>query len=421
MLSIHKVLLAAAFSALTVHDAVAQDATPLKQFYDAAWARQPEAQAHALRAEAALAERASADGWLAGPPALELSALSGQGGNGDGRREYGIGVTMPLWLPGERDAAGALAEAGLRANDGRLLAAQLRTAAEVRDAYWDWRRARVELALGRERLAGARALAADVARRVAAGDLARADQHQADGAQAGAEATLAAAESALAASTRQLAALTGAPPADSDDDDDGDDDDGLPAFEADPAARADEEALAAQHPLVQEARARAEIASQAARLAGVQRRANPELGLSTTRERDAAGADWQQTVTIGLRFPLGSDARGRARLAAAWAETAEAEARLRLAQEQVLPAIATARARANAARTQVAAAQRRARLARASRDFFDHAFRLGETDLPTRLRVGLEASDAERELAGARVELGAAISTLRQAMGLLPE
>ncbi|MDR0716402.1 MAG: TolC family protein [Azoarcus sp.] len=413
MLPIHKALLAATLSALAVHDAVAQDATPLKQFYEAAWARQPEAQSRALRAEAALAERANADGWLAGPPALELSALTGQAGGDNGRREYSLGVVMPLWLPGEHDAAGALAEAGLRADDSRLRAAQLRTAAEVRDAYWDWRRTRVELALGRERLAGARALAADVARRVAAGDLARADQHQADGAQAGAEVALAAAESALTVSAQRLAALTGVPPAS--------DDDGLSAFEADPAALADEEALAERHPLVREARDRAEIARRAARLAGLQRRANPELGLSTTRERDAADEDWQQTVTVALRFPLGSDASSRARLAAAGAEAAEAEARLRFAQEQIPPAIETARARVNAARAQVAAAERRARLARESRDFFDHAFRLGETDLPARLRAGLEASDAGRELAGARVELGAAISALRQTMGLLPE
>jgi cobalt-zinc-cadmium efflux system outer membrane protein len=46
---------------------------------------------------------------------------------------------------------------------------------------------------------------------------------------------------------------------------------------------------------------------------------------------------------------------------------------------------------------------------------------MGETDLPTRLRVELEASDAERQAARARIELAAAVSALRQALGLLPE
>jgi outer membrane protein, heavy metal efflux system len=45
---------------------------------------------------------------------------------------------------------------------------------------------------------------------------------------------------------------------------------------------------------------------------------------------------------------------------------------------------------------------------------------LGETDLPTRLRIEAEASDAERQAARAQVDLAAAISAWRQALGLLP-
>ena len=88
------------------------------------------------------------------------------------------------WLPGERSQSGALAEAELVAVGSRASAAQLRTAASVRDAWWDWQRARVEQILAIERLENARRLASDVTKRVKAGDLARSDQHQADGAAA---------------------------------------------------------------------------------------------------------------------------------------------------------------------------------------------------------------------------------------------
>jgi cobalt-zinc-cadmium efflux system outer membrane protein len=80
-----------------------------------------------------------------------------------------------------------------------------------------------------------------------------------------------------------------------------------------------------------------------------------------------------------------------------------------------------ARARADAARTQLAATERRAQLARESRGFFDKSFRLGESDLPTRLRIEAEAADAERQAVRARIELAAAISAWRQALGLLPQ
>ncbi len=72
-------------------------------------------------------------------------------------------------------------------------------------------------------------------------------------------------------------------------------------------------------------------------------------------------------------------------------------------------------------REQLAAAERRAALAREVRGFFERSFRLGESDLPTRLRVELEAVEAERQAARARVAVATAVSALRQALGLLPE
>ena len=156
-------------------------------------------------------------------------------------------------------------------------------------------------------------------------------------------------------------------------------------------------------------------------LAGIQGRANPELNLATTRERGASGESWQQTVTIGVRIPFGSDTRNRARVASASAEAIEAETQLRLERERLTAEVDTARVRVESARTLVASAEQRAQLARESRGFFQKAFRLGETDLPTRLRIELEAAEAERQVARTRIELAAAVSALRQAMGLLPE
>ena len=43
-----------------------------------------------------------------------------------------------------------------------------------------------------------------------------------------------------------------------------------------------------------------------------------------------------------------------------------------------------------------------------------------ETDLPTRLRIEADAADAERQAARSHIELAAALSAWRQALGLLP-
>lgn len=386
--------------------------TTLRQAFDAAWARQPEAQSLDMRRAAALARRESADSWSAEPPAFEVSGKTDQLHRNDGSREYEIGLAVPLWLPGERASTAALADAEVRASTSRTLAAQLRTAAGVRAAYWDWQRARVNVLIARERLASARELAADVSKRVRAGELARADQHQADGALATAEASLAEASGALAGAEQHLRALTGMTPALAAE--------GLSVAEAEPAPAAPV-ALGAGHPAIAELRDRAELAQRSMTLAGIQGRANPELNLATTRERGASGESWQQTVTIGVRIPFGSDTRNRARVASASAEAIEAETQLRLERERLTAEVDTARVRVESARTLVASAEQRAQLARESRGFFQKAFRLGETDLPTRLRIELEAAEAERQVARTRIELAAAVSALRQAMGLLPE
>jgi cobalt-zinc-cadmium efflux system outer membrane protein len=172
---------------------------------------------------------------------------------------------------------------------------------------------------------------------------------------------------------------------------------------------------------VAELRDRASVAEQAAALAAMQSRANPELTLATTRDRGAFGESYGQTLTLGLRIPFGAGPRHEARRAGAQAEAAEALAQLALERERVDADRSAAQARVAAARTRLAAAERRATLARESRGFFDKSFRLGETDLPTRLRIEAEAAEAERQAARSRIELSAAISAWRQALGLLPQ
>ena len=163
------------------------------------------------------------------------------------------------------------------------------------------------------------------------------------------------------------------------------------------------------------------VAERTAALAATQSHANPELMLATTRNRGAIGEASQQTITLGVRIPFGGGPRHDARSANARAEATEAQAQLALERERLGAEREAARVRVDASRTQLAAAERRALLARESRGFFDKSFRLGETDLPTRLRIEVEAAEAERQAARTRLELAAAISAWRQALGLLPQ
>lgn len=383
-------------------------ATNLKALFDAAWARQPEAQALQARREAVAAQRRAASSWTPEPPSLEASHKTDRLTRNDGARELEVGIAVPLWLPGERRGAGALTDAEAAAVESRAEAARLRLAATVREAWWNWQRAGIEVDIARAQLDSAQRIASDVARRAKAGELARADQNQAEGAVAAAEAALAQARAAATVALQQVKALSGAPSV------------AMPTTiaTAEPEPAPSEAQL---HPALTELQDRAAVAERTAALASTQSRANPELTLATTRDRGASGERYGQTVTLAVRIPFGGGPRHDAKVASARAEVAEAQAQLALDRVRLQSEREAAVARVDAARAQLVAAERRAALARETRGFFETSFRLGETDLPTRLRIEAEATEAERQSARSRIELAAAISAWRQALGLLPQ
>lgn len=379
----------------------------LRQVFDAAWARQPEAQALAGRREAAQAQQQAANAWTPGPPAVEVAGSRESGARNPS--ELQLAVALPLWLPGERGGRQALATAERLAVESQASAAQLRLAATLREAWWAAQAARLDVATARAQRDLLRRLADDVARRTREGDLARADQFQAEAAVAGAQAQLAQAEAELAAALAPLYALVG--PQDPLRD---------LAAHLQPEARPDP-APPPAHATLQDLQQRVQVAQQAANLADRQRRAHPELTLSSTRERGAAGVAPQQTWTLGLRWAFGDGPRHAARVAQARADASALQAEWALERDRLLAAQQAARSRVDSAEQHSAAAQRRAELAAQTRGFVDKAFQWGQADLPTRLRVEAEASDAQRQALRAQLALAAAISAWRQALGLLPE
>lgn len=383
-------------------------AASLKQVFETAWQRQPEARALQSRREAAQAQ-ANAAGMLSPEaPSLEISQRSDRMTGNNGAREAEVGIAVPIWLPGQRTASAELAQAEISFVERRLLASQLRLASFVRDSWWTWQRTRVDAELAREQLINARRLAADVAKRMQAGDLARSDQHQAEGAVAAAEALAAQAQAASDVAFAHLAALTG----------------GIAPTESTSTGVSEPSpgpSQPAHHPLLAELEDRIAVAERTANLISTQKRSNPELTIATTRDRGAFGERYGQTVLVGIRVPFGSGPRYDARIATAQAEAIEVQSQLTLERDRIQADQRGAAARVEAARTQLNAAERRARLARETRGFFDKSFRLGEADLPTRLRIEAEAVEAERQEARSRIDLAAAISAWRQSLGLLPQ
>ena len=392
--------------------AATSNSVSLKDVFETAWQRQPEAHAFQKRRDAVQAQAKAASMLSPEPPSLEIGQRSDWMTGNNGAREIELGISVPIWLPGQRTASADLAQAEISWLDRRLRASQLRLAASVRDAWWGWLRARVDAEMANEQLANAQSLASDVAKRTQAGDLAKSDQHQAEGAVAAAQAHAAQAQAASAVTLAQVMALTGRTPSA--------DLTVNAAGEPNPGQNPSS-SLSVGHPFLAELEDRITVTERTAQLISTQKRSNPELTLATSRERGAFGERYGQTVQFGIRVPLGAGPRHDARLATAQAEAIEMQSQQVLEQARIQADQQGAAARLAAARTQLDAVQRRAKLANESRGFFDKSFRLGETDLPTRLRVEAEAAEATRQAARSQIDLASAISAWRQSLGLLPE
>jgi hypothetical protein len=91
------------------------------------------------------------------PGSLELGLRSDRFNRNQGASEVDVGVAIPLWLPGERSGAQALAAAAEGALAGRQGALRLQLAQALRDAWWQWQLSQNEalLANGREARPGA--------------------------------------------------------------------------------------------------------------------------------------------------------------------------------------------------------------------------------------------------------------------------
>ncbi len=392
-----------AFAALAALAPPAYAAGTLRDAVERAWARQPAYQAQMARAEEFAAKRDAAQALFPEPPSLSVGNRNDRLNRNDGQREWEAGIALPLWLPGEQGRQTTIVSAERDQYDTTLAAAKLKVAGEVRDVYWQTRLAETELALARRKVNEAAALAADVERRVKAGDLARVDLNQAQAAERLARATLTEAEIKTFRATQGFNVLTGL--------------NTLPGGEESVAAHS---SPLDDHPLL--APLQRAVATTQARLNQASRslRNNPELELGVRRERSQFDEPYANSLEVRFRLPFSTDARNKPRIAAANAEMIEAQAAYDLERRKVAAEIEAARRELEQARAVVNLSETRFTLAADTQRLLARAFALGELDLVSRLRAENERFEAELNFTRARIEGARAIARMNQALGVLP-
>lgn len=403
------ILLVAAMSAPSM--AVAQEAAApsivvrtLRDAVDVAVAQSSEtASFPALRAQAE-AVRRSGRGPFVGPPVISADLLT----RSQGIIEEEASVSAGLRWPGEGKAIRSYAGRVGDAAQSGLDAARLRIAGEVREAWWSLAAARAAVAVDREQVGIASTNAQQVARLVSAGEQSRRDLLLARAETSTAESRLAQAEAELARAEAAYAALAGTPPGD------------LPPEIQ--AANTNPE----NSPALRAALDRAALADARATSLSYGARIRVEGTVGVRRERGGVGdpavpaEPFRNALLVGIRVPIGRNQAAVAEVASARSTAlgAGAEAnrlRIRLMAEQ------------RAAQSRLDAAARSLEQAQARRDALAEALSLtergrteGEIGFIEALRARQALSEAERDLAAAKVARFAAISSFNQAMGVLP-
>lgn len=378
-------------------------AVSLRAALDQAWEKSPQAQTlEAKRAESD-AQGVAANSLLPGAPAIILGHRNDQLSNNAGVREWEAGIALPLWLPGQRDARQRQAKAGRVSLEADILALRLRLAGELREAIWQVRQVEAQIRLDEARAQTAKKLAEDVAKRVRAGELAKTDLNLAQNEWRTAQAAILQNRNRLLQAQQAYATLTS-----------------TTVLPDDSAESAQSKPLSDDHPLMEEARLAIEVAQAQVRVVSQSRRDNPELELSTRRERGSLNDPYASTVALALRLPLATNARNlpltsaaQTALTRAQSEYTRARLTLEYQLQQAVQALQAADQLLDLARQQRAAAWE-------NLDLIQKSFSLGESDLFTLLRARTAAFEAEQ--AHNQQEIAQALSRARvnQAQGVLP-
>ena len=373
-----------------------------------------DAQSRALVAQrrAMGARYATSNSITPGSPYVAGAHRSYVGGNLHGEEETEVEVGMPVWLPGQRDAYENTVTAGLLEVEERLALRRLDVAALVRDAWWTVQRTARETAIARNRVATARDIGADMARRAELGDTSQQDVLLARNETLAAETELAQFEASARAARAAYGVLTG-----------GADPDG--ALEGAVGARSIDDHPALRAPAASLARAETQ-----ARLAEASFIDSPEVGVFGRNEHNVqtnAGPDpldfaRTNSTTVGVRFkiPLPTPGRNEPKIAEAEAEAVRARAEYERARRVVDAEIAAARAAVSASRRVEGLAAKRLKVASEQFDLAREAFRLGENNAADLYRIRQLQLDAQRTQAAAAIDLGVTQSRLNQAYGYTP-
>ena len=347
-----------------------------------------------------------ANSVFSGDPSLEGSATGDTIGTDNGYEEYVVGVSVPIWLPGQRSAKESIADnLGLQADSEKQRLAWEVTG-EVLERAWSLRIAETDLKQSMKQWAAARALVQDIRHRYEVGELSRNDLLLAQQDLIDAESTYQDAVNSLQNARLGWRNYTGS--------------DELPE-DLESYSRKTANTDIVQHPRIAAALSRTRTARARAADTRAQRRAAPVISLFTKRDRGDRDVEYTDSVGVGFSLPLGTRAHAAPAIAEAESELTTAQAETDILKRQLELSIAEAGQELARADRQLQLARQKEEYSRSRMKLAQRAFELGEMDLYQLLLARRQSNEATRNLKLRRLEKERAAARRIHISGVTPQ
>ena len=378
-------------------------ADTLKQVFEQAWLNSTQGRTSKARLNEVTASHDVAGALFPGSPQLELSNLNDVLVRNRGELETNVGMSVPLWLPGQKAARLDVADSEGKENQLSLEAARLAVAGELRAAIWAVYLSKSESEILTKRLETAEKLENDVAKRLKVGDVARTDLLLSKQETVNARIAIADAKSRLVSNMQRYKVLTNS--------------ENLPDNPQETVSVVHDGAL---HPLLAAGQATSELAQAQLNLAQESRRDAPTVGVLYRNQRDGSNTSARNTLGLAITIPFSSDARNAPLLAKANTALVEADARNQRVMAEIEANQRDAEAQLESAQTNAELSVEREQVASERLSLMQRSYQLGETSLVELIRTQSQTTEARIELARSKALLFAALANINQARGITP-
>lgn len=349
------------------------------------------------------ARKTVANAMLPSAPAVTVFHQSDVLGSGRGERESQAELELPVWLPDQRNQRSKVADASQSSVTASRESLKLQVAGQLREALWDVAMNDNLLALAVNKLELANRLQLDVEKRHRAGEMAKTDVMLAQQETLRAEKDKLRAEAEVMHARHRYFLLTGLRE--------------LPAnYEENLSAHTDY----SQSPIWTEAQSKVGLAEAERALAQVESNENLQLSLNMRSIKGGFDRMGNESVGVRLRIPFGGEARAAPLKAAAEVGFANALSDLESLKLALEGAMHEVEHNLTVSRKELALANQQFDIAKESARLAEKAFKLGEADLVSLLRVQSQAYEAERAYTTRKIQLQWDIARYNQVVGVLP-